>query len=105
MNDMIRKLDPHERGGLRPIDLLVMRPSVDLGKLAGDYEKYLPRNLRLVMRAMGAKETESPDFISMLMFEPQYTKRLIEIGEGDVEARIDEVREFLGRPASRAAAI
>jgi NTE family protein len=45
MNEMIRKLAPSERNGLRPIDLHVLRPSVDLGKLAADYERYLPRDL------------------------------------------------------------
>ena len=34
MNDLLRKMAPHERDGLKPIDLLVLRPSIDLGKLA-----------------------------------------------------------------------
>jgi NTE family protein len=95
MNKLLHNLSPDQRGGLRPIDLLVLRPSRDLGKLAADYEEYLPRGLKLVTRAMGAKETESPDFMSMLMFEPHYTKRLIEIGEADVGSRLDEIRAFL----------
>ena len=96
MNEMLRKMEPHERNGLKPIDLLVLRPSVDLGKVAGDYESYLPRKLKLLVRALGAKETESPDFISLLLFEPEYTRRIIEVGESDVEARLDEIRAFLG---------
>lgn len=96
MNDMIRKMAPQDRGGLKPIDLLVLRPSVDLGKLAGEFERYLPRKLKLLVRALGAKETESPDFISLLMFIPSYTRRIIEIGEADVELRLDEIRAFLG---------
>ena len=96
MNDLLRKMAPHERDGLKPIDLLVLRPSVDLGKLSGEYERYLPRKLKLLVRALGAKETESPDFVSLLMFEPAYTKRIIEIGEADVELRLPEIRAFLG---------
>jgi NTE family protein len=96
MNELLRKMAPHERDGLKPIDLLVLRPSVDLGKLAGEYERYLPRKLKLLVRALGAKETESPDFVSLLMFEPSYTKRIIEIGESDVDARLPEIRAFLG---------
>jgi len=96
MNEMIRKLHPAEREGLKPIDLLVLRPSVDLGKLAGDYEHLLPRKIKLLVRSLGAKETESPDFISLLMFEPEYTRRIIEIGQADVETRLSEIREFLG---------
>jgi NTE family protein len=103
MSDMLRKLDPRDRGGFKPLDLIVLRPSVDLGKLAGAYEKYLPRDIKLLTRALGAKETESPDFMSMLMFEPHYTSRIMEIGEQDAEARIPELRTFLGE--KRAAAV
>lgn len=95
MNELLRKMAPHERNGLKPIDLLVLRPSVDLGKLAGEYERYLPRKLKLLVRALGTKETKSPDFVSLLMFEPEYTMRLIELGESDVDDRLPELREFL----------
>ena len=104
MNELLRKMDARERNGLNPIDLLVLRPSVDLGKLAGEYERYLPRKLKLLVRALGAKETDSPDFVSLLMFEPTYTKRIIEIGEADVELRLPELRTFLGPEARLAAA-
>lgn len=96
MNALIRQMDPAQRGELRPIDLLVLRPSRDLGKLAGEYEKYLPRDLKLVTRALGSRETEVPDFLSLLMFEPHYTSRLMEIGEEDVEGRLAEIAAFLG---------
>ena len=104
MNELIRKMAPHERNGLKPIDLLVLRPSVDLGKLAAEYERYLPRKLKLLVRALGAKETESPDFVSLLMFEPEYTRRIIEIGENDVDARLPEIRTFLGEETRLVAA-
>jgi len=96
MNAMLRKTRPEERGGLKPLDLLVLRPSIDLGKLASDYEKYLPRKLKFVVRALGGRETESSDLVSMLTFEGPYMQRLIEAGEADVEARIEEIRAFLG---------
>jgi NTE family protein len=101
MNELLRKTAPHERDGLKPIDLLVLRPSVDLGKLSGEYERYLPRKLKLLVRALGAKETESPDFMSMLMFEPTFTRRIIEIGEADVETRLPEIRTFLSEEPAR----
>jgi NTE family protein len=101
MNDLLRKMAPHERDGLKPIELLVLRPSVDLGKLSGEYERFLPRKLKLLVRAMGVKETESPDFISLLMFEPTFTRRLIELGEADVALRLAEIRAFLGEDAGQ----
>ena len=105
MNSMLRQMEPRDRDGLRPIDLLVLRPSQDLGKLAGKFEDKLPRNLKLLTRALGAKETESPDFVSMLMFEPSYTKALIEVGENDVETRLGDIQQFLGESAPHAVAL
>ena len=105
MNEMLGKLDPHERNGFKPIELLVLRPSRDLGKLAGAYEKYLPRHMKMLTQALGAKETESPDFVSLLMFEPHYTRELIDIGQADVEARVREIRAFLGEPLQQVASL
>jgi NTE family protein len=104
MNDLLRKTAPQEREGLKPIELLVLRPSIDLGKLSSEYERYLPRKLKLLVRALGAKETESPDFVSLLMFQPEYTKRIIEIGESDVDLRLPEIRTFLGEETRLVAA-
>jgi NTE family protein len=104
MNELLRKMAPHERDGMKPIELLVLRPSVDLGKMAADYEQYLPRQLKLMVRALGVKETESPDFVSLLMFEPTFTRRIIDLGESDVAARLAEIRAFLGEDAGALAA-
>jgi NTE family protein len=99
MNDLLWKMPPDERDGLKPIELFVLRPSVDLAKLAGEYEKYLPRMMKLFTRALGSRETESSDLVSMLMFEPRYVHLLIEIGERDVAARLDDLAVFLGDSA------
>ena len=61
-------------------------------------------SVKLFTRALGAQETESPDVISMLMFEPKYTRVLIDIGEHDGEERLPELTAFLGeniRPVSQ----
>src|SRR6266540_5278101 len=105
LSEMIRKIDAPERNGFKPIDLLVLRPSQDLGKLAAKYERDLPPSVKLFARAMGARETESSDALSMLMFEPNYTRTLIEIGERDAESRLDELRAFLGLDETAAEAV
>ena len=105
LNEMIAKLDAKERNGFRPIEVHVLRPSCDLAKLAAEYEHLLPRSLKLFTRALGTKETEVPDILSMLMFEPKYLQRLIEIGEADAEARVDELRAFFGEPEEAAEAV
>lgn len=95
LNSVLRKLSPEEREGLRLIDLLVLRPSQDIGKLAGQHEIHLPTSLRFLLRGLGTRETKSPDFLSMLMFEPDYLGRLIEIGEADAAARMPQIRALV----------
>ena len=95
VNDLIAPLPPTARRGLRHIDLLMLRPSLDLGLLANDYEPELPRAFRFLMRGLGTRETRSNDMLSLLMFQADYAKRLIELGEADAAARIPEIARFL----------
>lgn len=87
---------PDHKTNLRPIDILVLRPSQDLGRLAGEYEARLPRAFRFLTRGLGTRQTRSPDFLSLLMFQQDYVGRLIEIGEKDAERRRDEIGALLG---------
>jgi NTE family protein len=93
-NRLLAKLPVHEREGFRVVDLLVIRPSQDLGRLAGDYEVRLPRAFRFLTRGWGTRES-SADLLSLLMFDPSYLHRLIELGEADVEARFGEILDLL----------
>ncbi len=98
MNRLLLKLDKESRGDLRPIKLLILRPSVDLGQLANEYEPQLPRALRFLTRNLGSKQTRSPDSLSLLLFQPDYLQRLIAIGEQDAHARADEIDAFISGP-------
>jgi NTE family protein len=91
MNRVIERLPADQRGELRTVEILALRPSQDLGRLAGAYEARLPPAFRFLTRGLGTRETRSPDFLSLLMFQPDYLTRLIEIGEADAEARKDEI--------------
>ncbi|MCY2959463.1 MAG: patatin-like phospholipase family protein [Planctomycetota bacterium] len=97
VNNLIEALPADRRGELRPIDLLVMRPSRDLGLLANEFEPRLPSAFRFLTRGWGTKEARSNDFLSMVMFQPDYLAGLMAIGEADVSARIDEIAAFLQR--------
>ncbi|MGH9463369.1 MAG: patatin-like phospholipase family protein, partial [Vicinamibacteria bacterium] len=81
--------------GLRPIRLLVLRPSRDLGKLSASLAHHLPRPLRIIVRGLGAYQTSSPDFLSYLLFERPYISRLIEVGYEDAHQQWDEIARFL----------
>ena len=78
-----------------PIDLLIVRPSEDIGRIAGGYEGRLPRGLRFLVRGLGTGETKSSDLLSYLLFESPYIGRLIELGETDAERQWPEIARFL----------
>ena len=94
INDLVAGLPPEARGGFRPVDLLVIRPSVDLARLASGYEPQLPPSMRVALGRAGAGE-RSPDWLSMLLFDRDYVERLVALGEADAAARADEIRAFL----------
>jgi len=96
LNRVLFQVPAEAREGLAPVEVLVLRPSLDLGRLAADYEIRLPGLFRFLTRGLGTRQTESPDFLSLLMFQPEYLRRLIEIGEADAEARADEIAALVG---------
>jgi NTE family protein len=104
MNKILREVPEEKRDGLRIVDILVVRPSRDLGRIAKEHEARLPRAFRFITRGTGTQEQASPDFLSLLMFQDDYINRLIELGEADAAARSAEIEAFLdGRGAMRTA--
>ncbi len=95
LNRLIEKLPPEERNGMRSVEIRVLRPSIDLGKMAVAYEPRLPDPFRLLARSLGSHESTTSDFLSMLMFQPDYLERLMDLGETDTEKRLPELRELL----------
>ena len=95
VNRLLRKIPAAEWDGLRPVEVLVLRPSRDLGKLAAEYEMRLPKGFRFLTRGLGTRETKSPDFLSLPMFQSEYLQRLIALGEADAEARKEEIAALL----------
>jgi NTE family protein len=95
VNSLLAQLPEAHHGPLRQIDLLMLRPSMDLGRLANDYEAELPRAFRFLTRGLGTRQTRSNDLLSLVMFQRDYVKRLIELGEADAAARLPQIRRFL----------
>lgn len=95
INRLLSEIPETRLGRLRPIKLMVLRPSEDLGRLAAKFEPQLPRAFRFLTRGLGTRELRSPDFLSLLMFQPDYLTALIEIGEKDAEALLPELAAWM----------
>ncbi len=81
---------------LRPVKVLVIMPSKDLGEMAEHYAHHLPRPVRFLLRGVGVKGRSGVSLLSYLLFERPYCRRLISLGYADTMQRKEEVLEFLG---------
>jgi len=86
---------------LQKIHDLVIRPSQDLGIMAGQLlatsrdQFSLSPFLRIVMRLLGTgADAQESDLLSYLLFDSAYALPLIELGYKDAEAQEDELAAF-----------
>ncbi|WP_233993710.1 patatin-like phospholipase family protein [Salinibacter altiplanensis] len=106
INRLVRRLRPEQRDPLRPVDLLVLRPSVDLGALAGDYRMDLEGAMGALLSAVQWRGDPPPDWWSMLLFHPDYLDRLLEIGYNDARRQHDRIEAFFARePVDQSASV
>ena len=94
INELLKEVPQKKHGDLRPIKLLLIRPSVDIGHMAKDLKPQLSGALRLFTMGIGADETESPDWLSMLLFQREYVERLVDVGYKDASRQHDEIIRF-----------
>ncbi len=97
INFLVKQVPLDKRDGLRCVDLLLLRPSCDLGKLANAYELELPSAFRFMTRGLGTQETRSNDILSVLMFQPDYLRQLLDLGYADAGARREEIAAFFAK--------
>lgn len=97
MNCLADELTPPQRHALRlqRVDSLVIAPSERLDLLARDHAHALPRPVRALLEVLGAHGGSGAALASYLLFEGDYTRRLIDLGCADTLARRDEVHAFL----------
>jgi len=94
-NQLLEQVPKGEHDGRHVVYYYVMRPSEDLGKLAGGFEPGLPYMFRYLSRGLGTRETSSPDWLSMVMFDPNYLTRLVKLGENDADKHGEKIMELM----------
>ncbi len=92
VNQLLQRVDPKHSWLVpeREVDLLVVRPSLDIARMAAGYERQMPRTLRYLIRGLGTRRGSGADLLSYLLFEPRFLSELIELGERD--AKLNRVR-------------
>lgn len=82
---------------VKPVDLLMIYPSVKFDELAGEFAKYLPHSMRTLLRMTGGNlNGGGSSFASYILFEKEYCRELIACGYKDAMAQADEIERFIG---------
>jgi len=83
---------------MRPLETLLVTPSVDLTELARQHQKDMPYLIQYFVNGLGRDAGACADLMSYLLFTPRYTRALIDIGYNDANKRIDEIEHFIFSP-------
>lgn len=95
VNSLVESMPTEQRQEMSVVQIAMGRPSVELGQLANEYEPQMPGSFRFMERGLGTQQTRANDMLSMLMFQPDYLGRLIEIGYRDAQPYEEEIRRVV----------
>jgi NTE family protein len=86
----------------RVVGEMMIRPSVDLGEIAGDIARSGRfkgtgggPGIRLLRRLAGASGASEADLLSYILFDGNYAAELVRMGYEDARARHEELARFL----------
>jgi len=100
INATLSLIPEHVRAqaSLKPVRLLLISPSERLDDIAGRHLGALPASIRALLSGIGVSQggpgSNGSALASYLLFEADYTRELMALGEKDTEARRHEVLEF-----------
>jgi len=84
---------PDDAVPLREVDILWLRPSLQVRQLAADVAHCVPRVVRYLLRGLGS-DPSTTELTSYLLFDPAFCEPLIELGRADVAAERDRIEKF-----------
>lgn len=80
---------------LRKVEVQVISPSDDIGKMAADHAHELPWSIKTLLRGIGAYSKTDSSFLSYLLFEKGYCDALINLGYEDTLREKENIKHFL----------
>jgi NTE family protein len=97
INDTLSHIPDARRGSqaLRPLPLVAMRPSRDLGALAKELLGSFSLPVRHLLRGIGASRSTGSDLLSYLAFVNRYTEQLLRLGYQDGQDSAAELDALL----------
>ena len=85
----------HDDSLLRPVEFLVISPSVDIRDIVAKHLRSFPRSMRILLSGLGAMNKEGRPLTSYLLFDSGFARDLIELGYKDGYAQREKLQELL----------
>lgn len=98
INNIAECLTPEQQieQGIRPVEVLSIKPQIEFDVLAASFEHHLPKSMRMLLSFVGAnKKGNGSSLASYLLFEKAYCTALIETGYKNAMIQKDEILRFL----------
>ncbi|GAB2934508.1 patatin-like phospholipase family protein [Rheinheimera gaetbuli] len=96
VNSTIALMQKHNvPSDLKQVQSLLINPSQNLGQLASEHFLQLPMPVRTLLRLTGIRQHSDSSLASYLLFEQQYTRRLLQLGFEDANNQMDTILQFL----------
>ncbi len=80
---------------LRQVEVQVISPSDDIGKMAAEHADELPWSIKTLLRGIGAYSKTDSSLMSYLLFEKGYCNSLIKLGYEDTLREKENILHFL----------
>lgn len=93
INRLVREVNEGE-SRYRNIPFLMIRPSKDIAAIAIEHASAMPTLVRYLTRGLGPI-SQTAEFISYLLFQPDFCRALINLGYSDAMAQAQEIAAFL----------
>lgn len=75
--------EQREQLKVKPVELLVIEPTVKFDQLASEFTKYLPKSMQRLLSITGANLSRNSNLASYILFEKEYCIELIRCGYTD----------------------
>jgi len=80
---------------MRPLEVMLVAPSVDLTEVAAQHQKDMPYLIQYFVNGLGRDAASCSDLMSYLLFTSKYTRALIDLGYNDAAEQIEEIEDYL----------
>jgi NTE family protein len=95
INYLLKKIPEGATSEFREIDLFLLQPSQNISELSGEHWRDMPKMFNYLTKGWGTQRLSSPDWLSVVMFDASYIRRIMDIGKTDAAQQMPEIAKVV----------